>query len=659
MKKQAIFWLTLLLIGVLTGCKVIQTTLLEEKKLSEVVRDYTVNSNNIVMNKAGNMIYIANIDVNTVTIVDSKTKEVKAEIPVGNGPSHLTLSPDEKSLYISCRYDNQIDVISIEKEKIIDSIDVGIEPYGVITSQNGQKLYVANYRSSTISVIDLSNKEIESEIKVDDRPRTLAITADGKKLYAPHYLYSAISVINLETNKVTKVIKLADSLSKNDRKKSQGIPNTLEQFVISPDGKKAWIPHLLTNIDTPIHFQETIFPAISVIDLTKDEEIMDERKELFQEINVTDKKNETIIVSNPYDVVFQPNVSKAYVVMSGSEDLVVFDLKRGGNATQILRRIDGNNPRGAVISPNGETIYVHNAMSHDLVEISTGGDSPYSRAKLSGESIKLISKDSLSPLVREGKTIFYSANSEEFATEITGNNWVSCVSCHSDGDINQLTLMTPKGPRNVPSNTLTTKTGLFMWDGSRDDFTDYLLTVQGEMGGMTEFDPKKPLPKDIEHMYDAMFAYLDDPDSFPIPKSPYRKKDRSLSPTAEEGRILFEGKAGCIACHAENQFTDSVKAINQNGYLTTDNTSFLHDIGTSNPMDKPSKGDPRAGFTNPRDSHHFDVPTLRGVWATAPYLHDGSANTVEEVIKRIQYEEKPLLTDGEIFKIAEYVRSIE
>ncbi|MFE4708873.1 beta-propeller fold lactonase family protein [Peribacillus simplex] len=611
------------------------------------------------MNKVGDTIYIANIDVNTVTIVDNQTKKVKAEIPVGKSPVQLTLSPDENKLYVSCRYDDKIDIISIEKEKVVDFLDVGIEPYGVVTSQDGKRLYAANQRSSTISVIDLSKKKVESEIEVGDRPRTIAITADGNKLYVPHYLEGKISVINTEKDEVKKVIDLADSPDKNDRKKSQGIPNTLEQFVIDPDGKKAWIPHLLTNVDTPIHFQETIFPAISVIDLTTDEEIIDERKELFEEMNVTDKKNEAIIFSNPYDVVFHPNGNKAYVIMSGSEDLVVFDLNRGGNATQILRRINGNNPRGAVISPDGETIYVHNAMSHDLAEISTGGNSPYARAKMKGKNLVLISKDPLSPLVREGKTIFYSGNSEEFATEITGNNWMSCISCHADGETNGLTLMTPKGPRGVPSNVLTTKTGLFMWDGSRDDFTDYILTVQGEMGGMTEFDSGKPLPKDVQHMYDAMFAYLDDPDSFPIPKSPYHNKDGSLTATAEEGRELFEGKAGCIACHAGTQFTDSVKAIDANGHLTTSNTNFLHNIGTTNPLDKLSKGDARAGFTNPRDTLHFDVPTLRGVWATAPYFHDGSAKTIEEVIKQIRYEGKPTFTDGEIFKIAEYVRSIE
>ncbi|WP_163102588.1 cytochrome D1 domain-containing protein [Peribacillus alkalitolerans] len=658
MKKLALFLLTLLVLGALTACKEEKTVSIVKTGEDAVTRDYAVNSNNIVMTQDGNTIFTANMDVHSVTFIDAKKNKVMTEIPVGKEPRQLTLSPDERFIFVTCMFDNKVDIISVEKKKVIQSIEVGIEPYGVVTSQDGKTLYVANYRSSTISVIDLKSLKVEREIAVDDRPRTIAMAAEGNKLYVPQYLTGDISVIDLDSNKVTNVIELADSPDQRDAKKSQGIPNTLEQFVISPDGKTAWIPHLLTNIDTPIHFEETIFPAISIVDLQKEEELLEERKELFKEMNVKDNQNQTMIVANPYDVVFHPNGSKAFVAMSGSEDLVVFDLKRGGNATQVLRRIEGDNPRGMVISPSGETIYTHNAMSHDLAKISTGGDNAYARAKMEGDNLPLIEKDSLSPLEREGKTIFYSANSEEFEAGITGNNWMSCASCHADGDMNGMTLTTAKGPRNIPSNVVTTKTGLFLWDGSRDDFTDYLLTVQGEMGGMTEYDPGKPLPKEVEHMYDAVFAFLDNPNSFPPPKSPYRTDEGELSASAREGKELFEGKAGCISCHGGKEFTDSAKAIGDDGNLTTDNTQFLHDIGTSNQADRSSKGDARAGMKNPRDNSHFDTPTLRGVWATAPYFHDGSAKTIEEAITRHQKETQGL-TQGEIAKIAEYVRSIE
>nr|WP_231893472.1 beta-propeller fold lactonase family protein [Rossellomorea aquimaris] len=625
-----------------------------EKPSFDSVREVATNSNNILQNKEGSKLYIANLDANTVSIVNEKTQKVEVEIPVGKEPVQLALSPDEDRLYVSCRFSNKIDVISLENHKVIDSYEVGLEPFGIITSQDGKTLYVSNYRENSLMLVDVESGDVTKKIPVHDRPRTLAITANGKKLYIPHYLSGEISVFDTDTQKVKKTIQLADSPDVSNPKQSQGIPNTLEQFVISPDGKTAWVPHLVTNVDTAIQFEETIFPAISIVDLEKDEELVDKRKELFKEINVLDSKNETMIVSNPYDVVFQSDGSKAFVVMSGSEDLVVFDLKRGGNATQIVRRIEGDNPRGVILSKDGETLYVHNAMSHDLATIRSGGTSSHARAKKLHDNVKLIGKDPLDPQIRRGKTIFYSANSDEFAADITGNNWMSCVSCHSDGEINGLTLMTGKGQRNVPTNTRTAETGLFLWDGSRDDFTDYLLTVQGEMGGMMEYDPGEELPPEVEAMYDDLFAYLQEPSSFPVPESPYK-----TTSSTKDGKALFEGKASCISCHSGNQFTDSVKAVDEDGKLSTEFTDYLHDIGTANKLDAASKGDARARFSNPRDGKSFDTPSLVGVFATAPYLHDGSAKTIEEAIKKHEYEEKQELSEVEISKIADYVRSID
>ncbi|MCA1060685.1 beta-propeller fold lactonase family protein [Rossellomorea aquimaris] len=656
MKKIIGYAAAFLIAGTLVACS-IQTTTKDDPSF-DTIRKEAVNSDNILQNKEGTELYIANLDANTVSIVDEKTQEVQKEIPVGKEPVQLALSPDEDRLYVSCRYDNKIDVISLEEGKVVDSYKVGSEPFGLMTSQNGKTLYVANYRENTIMMVDVKSGDVTETISVHDRPRTLALTANGKKLYVPHYLSGEISVLNTETNKVTKTIELADSPDVQDPKKSQGIPNTLEQFVISPDGKTAWIPHLVTNVDTAIQFEETIFPAISIIDLEKDEEIVDQRKQLFEEINVLDSKNETMIVSNPYDVTFQEDGSKAYAIMSGSEDLVVFDLKRGGNATQILRRIEGDNPRGVLLSKDGETLYVHNAMSHDLATIDSGGASVHSRAKKLNDNISLIKKDPLDPQVRKGKTIFYSANSDEFEADITGNNWMSCASCHSDGEINGLTLMTGKGQRNVPTNTQTSENGLFLWDGSRDDFTDYLLTVQGEMGGMMKYEPGEELPAEVEKMYDDLFAFLKEPTSFPVPQSPY-KENGELTSSAKDGKALFEGKASCISCHSGNQFTDSVKATGENGKLTTDMTDYLHDIGTANQFDVPSEGDARAAFSNPRDGKSFDTPSLVGVWATGPYLHDGSAKTIEESIERHQYDEKSELSQIEMAKIADYVRSLD
>jgi cytochrome c peroxidase len=200
-----------------------------------------------------------------------------------------------------------------------------------------------------------------------------------------------------------------------------------------------------------------------------------------------------------------------------------------------------------------------------------------------------------------------------------------------------------------------------MWDGSRDDFGDYIHTIQGEMGGMMDVDPSKPMPADKQKLFDAMEAYMRMPDAFPVPHSPYRTEDGKLTAEAEAGKALFEGKAQCITCHATDVLTDSVKAVNSQGKLTTDNTDFLHDVGTVSKTDTDYAGDARAAFTNKRTRGLYDTPTLRGVFATAPYLHDGSAATLKDVLERAgdKHGKVTGLSDKEVDELVAYLQQIE
>lgn len=91
---------------------------------------------------------------------------------------------------------------------------------------------------------------------------------------------------------------------------------------------------------------------------------------------------------------------------------------------------------------------------------------------------------------------------------------------------------------------------------------------------------------------------------------------RRLSESAERGRALFEGKAGCVACHPGPLFTD--EEFHNTGVEWRSGT--LTDEGRA----RVTKADSDRGA--------FKTPTLREVSRTAPYMHDGSLATLEAVI---------------------------
>jgi cytochrome c peroxidase len=136
----------------------------------------------------------------------------------------------------------------------------------------------------------------------------------------------------------------------------------------------------------------------------------------------------------------------------------------------------------------------------------------------------------------------------------------------------------------------------------------------------------------------AIDEYLKSLKAMPSPKlvkDPATKK-LTLSKAAENGKKLFE-KADCAMCHSGPYMTDMSK----------------YNIGTGKPR---QEGDDR----EPEDT--FDTPTLIEVWRTAPYLHDGRAATMKDVITEFNKKDKhgktSDLTEKQIEELVEYILSL-
>lgn len=89
--------------------------------------------------------------------------------------------------------------------------------------------------------------------------------------------------------------------------------------------------------------------------------------------------------------------------------------------------------------------------------------------------------------------------------------------------------------------------------------------------------------------------------------------ETAIAPAAKRGFEIFNGKGHCAACHSGPSFTDG---------------SF-HDIGSA---DNGDVGRGRLFPTSRKLKYAFKTPTLRDVARRAPYMHDGSVATLEDVI---------------------------
>jgi mono/diheme cytochrome c family protein len=200
---------------------------------------------------------------------------------------------------------------------------------------------------------------------------------------------------------------------------------------------------------------------------------------------------------------------------------------------------------------------------------------------------------------------------------------MSCASCHndggSDGRVWDLTGM-GEGLRN----TITlngrggTAQGFLHWSANFDEVQDFEGQIRSLAGGTglmsdtafaTRTQPLGTTKAGVSADLDALAAYVASLTTFS--QSPYRNADGSLTATATQGRTVFQN-AGCGTCHAGTKFTASGAAT-------------LNNVGT---IKQPGSGQRLGGTLT-----GIDPPTLRDVWASAPYLHDGSAATLADAVR--------------------------
>ncbi|MGI8601765.1 MAG: hypothetical protein ACR2OZ_02065 [Verrucomicrobiales bacterium] len=132
------------------------------------------------------------------------------------------------------------------------------------------------------------------------------------------------------------------------------------------------------------------------------------------------------------------------------------------------------------------------------------------------------------------------------------------------------------------------------------------------------------------------------------PRSPFRQDDGTLTSAARRGKALFLSPAvGCASCHSGSRFTDSTLAGGPANFIR-------HDVGTLGP----GSG---LRLTQPLDG--LDTPSLRGVWDTAPYLHDGSAATLLDVFTTRNPDDRhgvtSTLSTGQRLDLIAYLLSID
>jgi DNA-binding beta-propeller fold protein YncE/mono/diheme cytochrome c family protein len=584
--------------------------------------------------KDGQSLFVACATGRRVLRLEVPSRQVRVSIPLPAAPSGLALSPDERCLFITCAAaESRVAVLDVASATVVAWLPAGHTALAPVVNSTGDTLYVCHRFNNEVGVFDLRTRRQRARVPVLREPTAAALTPDGKYLLVANHLHAGradsgplaavVSVIDTRACRVVKELVLPNG------------SGALNDLRISPDGRYAVVTHLLARSHLPTTQVERGWMntnAATLIDLAQMEIL---NTVLLDEVDRG--------AANPWGAAWSPDSRTLAVTHAGTHELSVIDVPAlveklsrlteagagGASAGAYARAVARNDvpndlafllgtrkrvrlpasergPRAVAFI--GACAWVANYFSDTLSAVDCRAPQP------GVESVALGPRREMNA-VRRGEFWFHNA-------EVCFQGWQSCASCHpGDARVDGLNwdllndgLGNPKNTRNL---LLAHRTPPAMSLGVRE------TAETAVRAGLRHILFSVP-PPDVAASIDEYLKSLQ-----PVP-SPWLVGGK-LSAAAKRGRAVF-GRAGCAVCHPAKLFTDLRP----------------YDVGTRGPTD--------------RLDDRYDTPTLIEVWRTAPYLHDGSAATVREVLgarnARDQHGRTSALTAQELDDLCAYVLSL-
>lgn len=220
--------------------------------------------------------------------------------------------------------------------------------------------------------------------------------------------------------------------------------------------------------------------------------------------------------------------------------------------------------------------------------------------------------------VAKGRELFFN-------TALSADRSLSCASCHdpnkafADSRAVSIGVHGAKGTRNAPSLVNAGFGRSFFWDGRATTLEAQVLgpiSNPVEMGlDASQIEARTGMkPVDVANALSSYLRTIRSRDS----RFDYFRAGQESMLTAEEkaGFDVFRGRGGCAGCHGGPNMTDEQ----------------FHNTGVGFKNGK-STDEGRMAVTHElRDAGAFKTPTLRDIALTAPYMHDGSLATLEDVV---------------------------
>jgi len=554
----------------------------------------------LALSPDGQRLYIALDDRDQIAEADVATLKVLRRASVPGGPYGLAIDPDGSRLFVACKKGDRLAVLETSSLKEVSSVPVGIGPAAVAfcRTPKGDRLVVANSLSDDISLLSVSPLQELTRPAAGREPFALASTPDGSRVFVANRL---VGLETIRTTPASEVTVLDPGTTRVIRRDTLDSAHLSEGIGLVPGRNWALVPLVKVRNQVPITQVANgwvMSSGLAVADMKSGEVIqmpLDEANDYF---------------ADPSAVAVEPGGHRAFIASGGSDVVSVVDLDRLAGWLEkataadkqeaiydlslspeyVIGRIPTKrNPRQVVVSADGSKVFIAERLEDSVLVVDAHTLQPAGRMVLGDVG--------LNDPIRRGERVFTTA-------AYTFQHQFSCRSCHPDGHVDGLSY--DFDGDGIGDNLLDNRslqgvagTAPFKWNGKNPTLEIQCGPRFAKVLMRTEPFPKQEL-KDLTTFIQSL----------PPPRLA-RQAQAKLTPAEERGRAIFYAtktptgaeipvSKRCVTCHPPPLYT----------------VRLPFDVGTKGPYDS---------------SGVFDAPHLLGIADTAPYLHDGRAQTLEEL----------------------------
>jgi YVTN family beta-propeller protein len=564
-----------------------------------------------------------------VRVLDANSYASIGNIMVGRVPRGFTLSPEGSRLFVTNSWDDTISVIDTRTLAVVATWPVGAEPSSVVEDLQGKRLYVANRISNDVAVLGAQTGAEEKRLLAGRGASYLALSADGTRLYSTHVYPNPSPHRSAPESEITVIDTVRAVVV--DRIPLHAIAGVFH-VALSADGRLGVVAEMhpknlvpLAHLEHGGAFEDTLtlFGADVGKTVSGSVEIPLDELERY--------------ASQPFGVAIAPDKSRIYVTSGGSEIITVVDVPRllrfvhahpgpfvqdlSASANYVVARIAvGHNPRGLALARDGRRLFVANRLEDTISVIDT-------RTNRVAKTIQLAGPKTVSAL-RRGEQTFYSAR-------YSFQGQIGCANCHIDSTFDGITWnLEPDGfGRSIVDNKMlegVKDTEPYKWTGTNPN-------IPTECGPRTEKYFWRSEQYDDLTLAD-LALYIRSLEPRP---NRWRLENGEMTPAQERGRTIFE--------RAVDKFKKPIPEYNRCSYCHSGpkgTSQKIFEVGTRKPTD---------------NTGLLKAAPLTNIALTAPYLHDGSAQTLEEIWTVYNPNDKHGrtndLTKDELNDLIEYLRT--